>query len=271
MKESDDGTDRQASGKPASTDPKNSKADKDMKGLVFQGGGPPDAPTGEAPYSAEPEQKEELNSEKGEEAGAMAGEAGKEGKEQGKDDSILTFTEKDNNKGKLIVLAVVVVLIAIGVAYLVIHPPKLGGPPTTTTVKNTIAANVPKTTIPRNNNKSIISSIDLTRNYTGPTKIGTTNCNRATASVVYSYSKTYNALVTFYLPAGLGGLTYISSEACLLNINRIVATTPGFQVIAINPMLQQAIPAYSSKAFTIQLSVPSYNYTGPLSITVYEN
>lgn len=272
MKEADDGSGRRAAAGPGPNEPTNGKIDKDMKGLVYQGGVPEDSepqqgdqyPTDST--TSEPKEDKEGKEGEGEKAGEYKGVSAPEGS---KEDSILTFTEKDN-KGKVIALIVIVAIIIVGVAYLLLHSSLAKGH-TTTITKTTISGNTPTTTIAAvvNHNKTVISGIDLLYNYSGPKKINNTNCQFNTRSIVIGYSAHLNASTVFF--ASSSQLTYHTSAYCPLVIKNIVATTPGFRIVSVEPSLPVHIPAYSQVTLTIRISTPPFNYTGPLSITINEN
>ncbi len=196
MKESDDGTGRRATGKPAPENPKDGKAEKDMKGLVYQGGGVPETevPKAEA-YPGETPPPEGLEGEpKGETTGELKDETvedlttgEKPNPEENKEENILTFTEKEGGKGKLVVLAIVVVIIIIAVVYLVLNPPKLGGSTTTLHTTTIVGGNtIATTTISHNHNVSYLANLDLLHNYTGPATLNKTSCGKSMQSTVYS-------------------------------------------------------------------------------------
>jgi hypothetical protein len=276
MKESDDGTGRRATGKPAPENPKDGKAEKDMKGLVYQGGGVPEAevPKDEA-HPGETHPLDGLEGEpKGETADELKGEKGedlingeKPNPEENKDENILTFTEKEGGRGKLIVLAIVIVIIIIAVIYLVLNPPKLGGSATTTLHTTTIVGGktTVTTTIPHNHNASFLANLDLLHNYTGPATLNKTSCGKSMQSTVDGLNVRYNQSTQFYIH------DTEASGYCPLTITSIKVTTPGFRIVSVNPLLPIKIPHYSSVYIIVKLQAPTFNYTGPLSITINEN
>ena len=230
----------------AANDPSSGKADKDMKGLVYQGG---EIPTND-PYQPD----SDLGGAKADKAPVPP-----EG------ESILNFTEKDS-KTKAIALFLIAVVVIIGIAYLVINSKMLQSSITISTSTSTISsANAPTTTMAFNANKSAIFNIDVLYNYTGPSSIGGVSCLKSSSSKVETYTKVVNASSIFYL------YMYETSGRCALTITKISATTKGFRVMSVNPTLPIKLPANSSDVYIImKVAAPSFNYTGPLSLTINE-
>ena len=247
MKEAGDNSGQGVSAASPDQEPTNGKAEKDMKGLVYQGGTPP--PSEDAYHETEPVLEETKED--------------KEAIPPHESDSILTFSEKDS-RTKAIILFVVVVIIIIGVAYLALHSKVLKGSITTsTTIPKT--SNTPTTTIRPNLNKSAVFNLDILYNYTGPASFNGADCGKSKISTVQSYRANLNASTTFYLNDTEG------SGGCPLIISKIFATTPGFKVISVNPATPLNMPTNSRIYLIIKLSAPLYNYTGPLSLTINEN
>ncbi|MDE1865417.1 MAG: hypothetical protein KGH94_02130 [Candidatus Micrarchaeota archaeon] len=265
MKESDESSSNQESGSQ-NAKPANGKAEKDMKGLVYQGDDQPsDTPSQEDSYTAEP-------ASEGEEKPAedKMGEPGEPSTKQGSED-ILTFTEKDN-KAKLIIIAAIAIIIIVAVGYLFLHGAKPSKSVTTTvTTKNSVTVKSSTTTVPRplNPNKTRVLNIDQVVNYNGPTTVNKTRCTYTTQDRVFNYNARFNASSKFYLPENVGGLSYINSNTCPRRITRIVTSTPGFSIVSISPSLPQNLPPNSAISFNIQVQTPAFNYTGPLVITYY--
>ncbi len=251
MKEAEGDQDQPVPLAQPAQEPANGKAEKDMKGLVYQGGGPP--PTDYPAPEAEPAPEEPA---KGDKDAAPPHES----------DSILTFTEKDS-RTKVIVLFALVVVIIIGVAYLALHSKALKTSITlsTSTVPNSSPSNSPTTTVLPNLNKSAVYNLDILYDYSGPPSFNGADCGKSSTSTVQSYRANLNASTDFYL------YDTEKSGLCPLTIGKIAATTPGFRVLSVNPATPLNMPANSSSYLIIKLSAPPYNYTGPLSLTISEN
>ncbi len=251
MKEADDGLGQNAAaGGTTPPDHANGKIDKDMKGLVYAGE-TRDPPIEANDYSP---------------ADTTSTEEKKEPQDDTvqpheKEETILNFTEKED-KSKLIILIVVAAIIIIGVVYLALHAK---GAKVTVTIPTTTVAGKSTTTIGPNYNKTSVLNIDLLYNYTGPNKLNNTSCGKSKTSTVKSMNARYNGSTTFYL------YDTENSGYCPLSINKIVATTPGFRIISVTPSLPSPIPAHSSIYLIIKVQTPTFNYTGPLSITINEN
>jgi hypothetical protein len=252
MKEADDPTGQNA-GAANSTPPDhaNGKVEKDMKGLVYAGDTREPPPETESYISPEPTSPD------------MPKPSAEDTVEpHEKEETILNFTEKEG-KGKLIILIIIAAVIIIGVVYLALHAK---GAKVTVTIPTTTVVGKPTTTVAGPNyNKTSVLNIDLLYNYTGPNKMNNTSCGKSKVSTVKSLNAKYNGTTTFYL------YDSESSGYCPLSINKIVATTPGFKVISVTPSLPSSIPAYSSIYLIVKVQTPTFNYTGPLSMTINEN
>ncbi len=257
MKEVDDGSGNQAVGAPSVPDPDNGKINKDMKGLVYQGGAPVEEASSpsEDSFGGDQPKKER---KKGEKDPLMSAES----------DTILNFTEKDS-RFKAVALFIIAVVVIGVVAYFVLHSNVLKSSITVKTT-STIGSNSATTTVGHNYNKTVIGQLDLLYNYTGPTTKNGVKCSYTMTSTVSNYNGHFNATQNF-------PITYsVSSSACPLNINKIVAITPGFKIVSItggisNPPLPSALPAQSSTYFVITFQAPPFSYSGPLSISFYES
>jgi hypothetical protein len=246
MKEADEGIGGSNAAGPAEPD----KADKDMKGLVYQGhsGGDsaPPKPVELYPDGEGPEPKR-----------------GKDEEMSAESSTILNFTESDT-KLRTIAIMVIVALVIVGIAYFVLHS-KVSVPVTIKTT-STIGKNAPTTTVGPNYNRTVIANLDILYNYTGP-KNSTSNlpCGETRFSDVQSYVNRLNASATFLLQ------DTENSHNCQLTISKIVATTPGFKVLTVSPSTPDTIPSNSSTQLVITIRAPPFNYTGPLSLTIDEN
>lgn len=256
MKEADDGLGEQPAAGPEAG---NGKIDKDMKGLVYQGGVPLDStPVSSDTYPIDPPTSSVEPTEEKE-----SGYKGIASPDGAKGDSILNFSEKTEGKGKIIALIIIGIIIVIGVVYLVTHSHV--GTPKITIPTTTISRNAPTTTIYKSTAKSTILNLDILYNYTGPATINKTSCGKAQQSVVQSYSNRVNGSSTFLL------YQTASSGNCPFTISKIYSTTPGFKVISVEPSIPQTIPAHSNIYFIMTISTPQINYTGPLSLTLNGN
>lgn len=251
MKEAGTNPDQDKPAPSSGQEPGNGKSEKDMKGLVYQGG--------------EPIQSGDSSSYQGDEAPPEEPKPAKTNVQSTESD-ILTFTEKDS-RVKVIALVIIAIVIIAVVAYLVINSKLLSfSPAKKTTVTTTVASsNTPSTTtIVPNHNKSVMINLDVLYQYSGPSSINGTNCNKNSVSDVSPYSATFNASSTFLL------YNQQSSGRCPLTITKITATTPGFKIVSSTPSTPVSIPASSSVYMILTISTPPTNYTGPLSLTISE-
>lgn len=251
MKEADDGTG--TPGQAAAAPDPNNKAEKDMKGLVYQGAEPVAPTQDDSAYSPDAAPQE---------AQAAAGES--PDKQISSRDSILSFSEKEDGGRRILLIAAIVIVIAVIAAVVIFIHPSIGKVSITTT---TVAGKTTTSTIGPNLNKTKIVSLDWSYNYTGPSNaLNGTPCNFRSGSQVTSSPVSYlNASSILYLTY------YVTAGNCALTVTKISTTSRGFKVLNVTPVLPQHVVPNSPFEFAIQLRTPPTNFTGIVSIIISEN
>jgi hypothetical protein len=253
------------------------KSDKDMKGLIYQGGdlgvqpqpppisytiGPkqPAAPQGE-PTSEEDKPAVGLYEEPAEKP-PEEGEAKLEESDAIKN-TFIEVSEKEGRSRAILIAIVAIALIAI-VAYILISsrtPVKT----TTTTIRPKGSTTIAQANSVASLNTTFINNMDISYIYTGPTTVGNTNCGVYTHSTVNNYNILLNASAQFERSI----TTY--SANCNLTVVNISVQTPGFRIVSIIPPFPHTIPAGGSSWYNlITFQAPSANFTGPLTLVIRE-
>lgn len=169
----------------------------------------------------------------------------------------------------LIIIAIVVVVII--VAYVLLSSHGSSSKSTTTATGGEINGTTSMTIPPyittynalASNNFTNITGVDIKIQYTGPAEVDGVTC--AGTSTAYSLAEggRMNAFAnfTFYF--------YISTSYCNYTVTNIGINNNGFKLIYEQPPLPYTMPQESQIQESIFAKAPGYNFTGPLSITVY--
>jgi hypothetical protein len=262
---------------PIGAPPEAEKAEKDMKGLVYQGG---DAGLGTQPvnvqYSGVDQKPDASVDSVVQEPEKVEGPPddiyGKpvEEKETGREapeGSFIEVTETGTRSKAALIVVVAVVLIAIA-GYILLSPHGGGKVAKTTTTAPQARGTSSATTIgvqaQSTHNTTFIDNIDVFYIYSGPASVNGTRCDRTTNSTWISYSRQFNASEQFYLPMTTG------SGACALTVTNISISTPGFSLVSAVPAIPFSIQPRSSLYTLLGIETPSANFTGPMTLMIKE-
>ena len=170
------------------------------------------------------------------------------------------------NSRMIIILAIIVVIIIAAYA-LVSSAGKQQSKTTTVNNGGTTSMTVPPyiTTYNSvyNRNFSNITGINVKLIYTGPYDGPGMPCDGVSKAYTTTAKAKLNSSQNFSFSF------YISSSNCNFTITRIGIDNNGFTVAGLEPPIPYQLPAYSQIQEVIAFKTPLYNFTGPLSVTVY--
>lgn len=169
----------------------------------------------------------------------------------------------------LIIIAIVAVMII--VAYVLLSGHGSGAKITTTItggkVNGTTSMTVPPYITAYNalasKNFTNITAANVKIQYTGPSVVGGVQC----IGTSKAYSLNERARIDAY--ANFTFYFYISSSNCNFTITSIGIDNNGFKLIYVEPPVPYTLPQASQIQESLFIKAPGYNFTGPLSITVY--
>jgi hypothetical protein len=113
------------------------------------------------------------------------------------------------------------------------------------------------------NNFTNITGVDIKIQYTGPAEVNGVTCIGISRAYTLSQGGRMNAFANFTFSF------YISTSYCNYTITNIGINNKGFKLIYEQPPLPYTMPVGSQIQEGIFAKAPGYNFTGPLSITVY--
>lgn len=241
---------------------KDEKHDKDLKGLVFQGGEQKEQPEGFDDISNPPTGHSEDNKGLDKPVGGIgASTKGEDNEPDITTESYMDISEKGGISKTIIVAVVAIAIIAI-VAYILLSSHgKAVTTTTTTTIKGSGTTTILHTGAP---NTTAINNLDVSYNYSGPSEVNGVNCGERSYSNVVNYNNNLNASENFTLYVNL------ASAGCNFSITGISTSTPGFKVLKAVPALPVSIPSESNVYILLTLRAPSTNFLGPLTLVVKE-
>ncbi len=169
----------------------------------------------------------------------------------------------------VIIIAIIVVIII--VAYVLLSSHGSGSKSTTTVIGREINGTTSMTIPPyittynalASKNFTNITGINVKIQYTGPAVVNGVQCAGTSRAYPLNERTRLNAFAnfTFYF--------YISTTNCNYTITNIGIDNNGFKLLYEQPPLPYTMPVDSQIQESLFAKAPGYNFTGPLSITVY--
>ncbi len=172
------------------------------------------------------------------------------------------------SKLPILIIIVIVIIFLIAITYQKHIFPSII--PSHTSKSNTITSSTTtiqpiSTTIPINTSV-FVSEINIKRLYVGPKINDNHLCNYFNTTRPYDYNKLMKSETTFNFT-----LTLSSTSYCQITFKNISTTTPNFKISKTNPILPYTLPGHNSQvSIQINVTTPFINFSGPLSITIYE-
>ncbi len=169
---------------------------------------------------------------------------------------------------RIIIIVVIVLILIIAYTFSVGGGKKQTGSNPGKPVNGTTSITVPPyiTTYNSSSSKNFsnITGVNIKTIYSGPAVKGGVSC--LDMSRAYTLPNRWrlgpNANFSFYFT--------VYSQYCNVTITQMSVDNNGFSVIDVQPPLPYLLPADSQIQVADKLKTPNYNFTGPLSITVYE-
>ena len=169
------------------------------------------------------------------------------------------------------VITVAIIAVIIIVAYVLLSGHGSSSKSTTTATGGEINGTTSMTVPPyittynalASKNFTNITGVDVKVQYTGPAVVNGVTCLGTSKAYTLNERTRLNAFAnfTFYF--------YISTSNCNYTITNIGIDNNGFKLVYSQPPLPYTMPAESQIQESIFAKAPGYNFTGPLSITVY--
>jgi len=172
------------------------------------------------------------------------------------------------SKLPILIIIVIIIIVLISLTYQKHIFPSII--PSHTSKSNTITSSTttiiqPITTTPLNTSV-FVSEINIKRLYVGPKVSGNYLCNYFNTTRPYEYNKLMKGESNFNFT-----LTLTSTSYCKITFKNISTTTPNFEISKTNPILPYTLPGHNSQvSIQINVTAPFINFSGPLSITIYE-
>lgn len=170
-----------------------------------------------------------------------------------------------------IVIIIAIIAVIIIAAYVLLSSHGSGSKGTTTAlggeVNGTTSMTIPPYITTYNalasKNFTNITGVNVKIQYTGPAVVNGVQCTGISRAYSLNERARLNAFAnfTFYF--------YISTTNCNYTITNIGIDNNGFKVMYEQPPLPYTLPTESQIQESIYAKAPGYNFTGPLSITVY--
>ena len=168
----------------------------------------------------------------------------------------------------LIIVAIIIVVAVI--AYFLLTSRGSAAQKTTTIVgpvNGTTSMTVPPYVTTYNsvksNNMTNITGVNIKVDYTGPAQQNGAACSRISTASAQSSKGRFNANANFSY------YFYMYSTTCNFTITSVGIDNNGFKILYVQPTLPYLLPSYSNIQMSVGVKSPNYNFTGPLSITVY--
>lgn len=175
------------------------------------------------------------------------------------------------SKLPLLIIIVIIIIVLIAFTYQkhifpsIIPSNTLKSNLTTSSSTTTIQPILTTTTIPLNTSV-FISEINIKRLYLGPEISNNQSCNYFNITMPYNYNELMKGGTDFNFT-----LTLDSTSYCPITIKNISATTSNFKISETNPILPYTLPGHNSQvSIQVNVTTPFSNFSGPLSITIYE-
>ena len=169
------------------------------------------------------------------------------------------------------VIIVAIVAVIIIVAYVLLSSHGSSSKSTTTAtggeINGTTSMTIPPYITTYNSlaskNFTNITGVDVKIQYTGPPEVNGITCAGTSKAYTLNERTRLNAFAnfTFYFD--------ISTSNCNYTITNIGIDNNGFKLVYEQPPLPYTIPVESQIQESIFAKAPGYNFSGPLSITVY--
>ena len=115
----------------------------------------------------------------------------------------------------------------------------------------------------KSNNVTNITGVNVKVDYTGPAQQNGIACSRISTASVQNSRGRFNANENFSY------YFYMYSTNCNFTITSVGMDNNGFRILYVQPALPYLLPSYSNIQMSVGVKAPDYNFTGPLSITVY--